>query len=102
MRIVSIITAIVVIFVLYILVFEREAFNKVANGNSIKSVVDERLGAKNIETQAKEASKQSEEISELVSVVVYTSNAQTLGSTVILRGETEAARFVEVLSLIHI
>ncbi len=96
MRIVSIITAIVVIFVLYILVFEREAFNKVANGNSIKSVVDERLGAKNIETQAKEASKQSEEISELVSVVVYTSNAQTLGSTVILRGETEAARFVEV------
>ena len=96
MRIVSIITAIVVIFVLYILVFEREAFNKVANGNSIKSVVDERLGAENIETQAKEASKQSEEISELVSVVVYTSNAQTLGSTVILRGETEAARFVEV------
>jgi hypothetical protein len=48
MRIVSIITAIVVIFVLYILVFEREAFNKVANGNSIKSVVDERLGAENI------------------------------------------------------
>ena len=100
MRIVSIITAIVVIFVLYILVFEREAFNKVANGNSIRSVVDERLGAENIKTQAKvvneEASKQSEENSELVSVVVYTSNSQTLGSTVILRGETEAARFVEV------
>ena len=100
MRIVSIITAIVVIFVLYILVFEREAFNKVANGNSIKSVVYERLAAENIETQAKvvneEASKQSEENSELVSVVVYTSNSQTLGSTVILRGETEAARFVEV------
>ena len=100
MRIVSIITAVVVIFVLYILVFEREAFNKVANGNSIKSVVYERLAAENIETQAKvvneEASKQSEENSELVSVVVYTSNSQTLGSTVILRGETEAARFVEV------
>ena len=100
MRIVSIITAVVVIFVLYILVFEREAFNKVANGNSVKSVVDERLAAENIETQAKvvneEASKQSEENSELVSVVVYTSNSQTLGSTVILRGETEAARFVEV------
>ena len=76
MRIVSIITAVVVIFVLYILVFEREAFNKVANGNSIKSVVYERLAAENIETQAKvvneEASKQSEENSELVSVVVYT------------------------------
>ena len=57
MRIVSIITAVVVIFVLYILVFEREAFNKVANGNSIKSVVYERLAAENIETQAKEASK---------------------------------------------
>ena len=100
MRIVSIITAVVVIFVLYILVFEREAFNKVANGNSIKSVVYERLAAENIETQAKvvneDASKQSEEISELVSDVVYTSNSQTLGSTVILRGETEAARFVEV------
>ena len=53
MRIVSIITAVVVIFVLYILVFEREAFNKVANGNSIKNVVNERLGAENIKTQAK-------------------------------------------------
>ena len=100
MRIVSIITAAVVIFVLYILVFEREAFNKVANGTSIKSVVEERLGPESIKTQAKvvkeEAPEQPEENSELVSVVVYTSNSQTLGSTVILRGETEAARFVEV------
>ena len=82
MRIVSIITAIVVIFVLYILVFEREAFNKVANGNSIKSVVNERLGAENIKTQAKvvneKASKQSEENSELVSVVVYKSNSNSI------------------------
>ena len=100
MRIVSIITAVVVIFVLYILVFEREAFDKVAKGISIRSVVDERLEQENIETQvevAKEAaSKQSEDNSELVSVVVYTSNSQILGSAVILRGETEAARFVEV------
>ena len=100
MRIVSIITAVVVIFVLYILVFEREAFDKVAKGISIKSVVDERLEQENIETQVEvakeEASKQSEDKPELVSVVVYTSNSQILGSAVILRGETEAARFVEV------
>jgi len=43
MKIVSIFTAIVVIFVLYTLVFEREAFNKVANGAGIKRVVEERL-----------------------------------------------------------
>ncbi len=80
--------------------FEREAFDKVAKGISIRSIVDERLEQENIETQvevAKEAaSKQSEDNSELVSVVVYTSNSQILGSAVILRGETEAARFVEV------
>jgi hypothetical protein len=46
MKIVSIITAIVVIFVLYTLVFEREAFNKVADGTDIKRVVEERLEEK--------------------------------------------------------
>jgi len=46
MKIVSIITAIVVIFVLYALVFERDSFNKVADGTSIKHVVEERLEQK--------------------------------------------------------
>ena len=100
MRIVSIITAVVVIIVLYILVFEREAFNKVATGDSIRNVVQERLERENIETRVsvvnEKVSKQSEKSSDLISVVVYTSNSQTLGSAVILRGETEAARFVEV------
>ena len=51
MKIVSIITAIVVIFVLYALVFEREAFNKVADGTDIKRVVEERLEEKSLGTK---------------------------------------------------
>ncbi len=102
MRIISIITAVVVIFALYVLVFERESFDKLANGNSIKSVVEARLERQNtsaeIEISDQEVTQQIENVSELVSVVVYASSSQTLGSYVILRGETEAARFVEVRS----
>ncbi|MDG1764699.1 MAG: efflux RND transporter periplasmic adaptor subunit, partial [Paracoccaceae bacterium] len=99
MKIVSIITAIVVIFVLYALVFEREAFNKVADGTNIKSVVEERLEEKSLATKVdleEDNAQQTDKNAELVSVVVYSSNSQNLGSAVILRGETEAARFVQV------
>lgn len=99
MKIVSIITAIVVIFVLYTLVFEREAFNKVADGTDIKRVVEERLEEENLATKVdleEDSAQQTDKNAELVSVVVYSSNSQNLGSSVILRGETEAARFVQV------
>ena len=99
MKIVSIITAIVVIFVLYTLVFEREAFNKVADGTAIKRVVEERLKEENLATKVdleEDSAQQTDKNAELVSVVVYSSNSQNLGSSVILRGETEAARFVQV------
>ena len=99
MKIVSIITAIVVIFVLYTLVFEREAFNKVADGVGIKRVVEERLEKTSLATEIdleKDNAQQTDKNAELVSVVVYSSNSQNLGSAVILRGETEAARFVQV------
>ena len=99
MKIVSIITAIVVIFVLYALVFEREAFNKVADGTDIKRVVEERLEEENLATKVdleEDSAQQTDKNAELVSVVVYSSNSQNLGSAVILRGETEAARFVQV------
>ena len=99
MKIVSIITAIVVVFVLYALVFEREAFNKVADGTDIKRVVEERLEEENLATKVdleKDSAQQTDKNAELVSVVVYSSNSQNLGSSVILRGETEAARFVQV------
>ena len=99
MKIVSIITAIVVIFVLYTLVFEREAFNKVADGTDIKRVVEERLKEENLATKVdleEDSAQQTDKNAELVSVVVYSSNSQNLGSSVILRGETEAARFVQV------
>ena len=99
MKIVSIITAIVVIFVLYTLVFEREAFNKVADGTDIKRVFEERLEEENLATKVdleEDSAQQTDKNAELVSVVVYSSNSQNLGSSVILRGETEAARFVQV------
>ena len=93
MKIVSIITAIVVIFVLYALVFEREAFNKVADGTDIKRVVEERLKAKSLAAKIdleEDSAQQIDKNANLVSVVVYSSNSQNLGSAVIL------------LSLIHI
>ena len=99
MKIVSIITAIVVIFVLYALVFEREAFNKVADGTDIKRVVEERLEEKSLDLEIdleEDSAQQTDKNAELVSVVVYSSNSQNIGSSVILRGETEAARFVQV------
>ena len=43
-----------------------------------------------------DSDQQTDNNAELVSVVVYSSNSQNLGSSVILRGETEAARFVQV------
>jgi multidrug efflux system membrane fusion protein len=43
-----------------------------------------------------DSAQQTDKNAELVSVVVYSSNSQNLGSSVILRGETEAARFVQV------
>ena len=102
MRIISIITAVVVIFALYVLVFERDSFDKLASGNSIKSVVEARLEEQNTSAETEisdqEVTQQIDNVSELVSVVVYASSSQTLGSYVILRGETEAARFVEVRS----
>ena len=91
MKIVSIITAIVVIFVLYALVFEREAFNKVADGTNIKRVVEERLEEKSLDLKIdleEDSAQQTDKNAELVSVVVYSSNSQNLGSAVILRGET--------------
>ena len=102
MRIISIITAVVVIFALYVLVFERDSFDKLASGNSIKSVVEARLEEQNTSAETEisdqEVTQQIDNVSELVSVVVYASSSQTLGSYVVLRGETEAARFVEVRS----
>ncbi len=102
MRIISIITAVVVIFALYVLVFERDSFDKLASGNSIKSVVEARLEEQNTSAETEisdqEVTQQVDNVSELVSVVVYASSSQTLGSYVVLRGETEAARFVEVRS----
>lgn len=99
MKIVSIIAAIVVIFVLYALVFERESFNKVADGTSIKRVVEERLEQKSLAAKIdseEDNAQQTDKNAELVSVVVYSSNSQKIGSAVTLRGETEAARFVQV------
>ena len=92
MRIISIITAVVVIFALYVLVFERDSFDKLASGNSIKSVVEARLEEQNTSAETEisdqEVTQQIDNVSELVSVVVYASSSQTLGSY--------------VLSLIHI
>ncbi|CAM4321251.1 efflux RND transporter periplasmic adaptor subunit [Palleronia rufa] len=81
MRIAAILTALVVAVSLYFLVFERAAVLDVAGS----------AGAA-VGTPAQEAPDQPSG----VSVVAVSSTARSIGSAVVLRGRTEAARQVEV------
>lgn len=90
MRLFSILTAIVVVVVLYFVVLERDALLEFAGAGPASATAKE-LAAETGEDAAAEQSRSS-----LVSVVAFKSEARTVDGAVVLRGRTEAARQVEL------
>lgn len=89
MRVVSIVTALVVMAALYLFVFEREQIREFAGGAEPVAVPTE-ASAVNL------SAADNGDAVELVSVVVQASKAKTIDSGILVRGRTEAARQVEV------
>ncbi len=88
MKPISILTALVVIGVLYLAVFERDRLLNFAAGE------DAPLAA----TAEEAVSPEAEDGAAVVHVVARRSTAETIDSAVILRGRTEASRQVDVRS----
>lgn len=88
MRFFSIVTAIVVTLVLYLLVFERDRLLSFASGGPDAPAAEEVA----TETPAPVAAERGR----VVSVVAMRSTAQAIDNAVLLRGRTEAARQVDV------
>ena len=85
MRLLSIVTAIAVVAVLYLLIIERDSLLGFAGVEPAEASVSE------------EAQEETEMVaSDAVSVVVLRSQARTVDGAVILRGRTEAVRQVEL------
>ncbi len=89
MRLIPVLTALLVTLGLYAIVFERDALLAFARGEASAEAADP--GA---EDTAAPAAKPAG--GKAVGVVVLRSQAQTIDSAVILRGQTEAVRQVEV------
>lgn len=85
MRLIPLITAVLVCFALYLIIFQREALLAFANDTEVATDQPQP-----VEIPLEEKPP--------VSVVALTSTAQPVTSGVILRGQTEAARSVEVRS----
>lgn len=101
MRIFSILTAIVVCAVLYLVVFEREALLDFANGRGFGSGEQApavKADEPTAEAPAEAQSSSPEDDPRKVSVVAMRSQAREIDSAVVLRGRTEAARAVDVKS----
>ncbi|GGH26528.1 membrane fusion protein, multidrug efflux system [Cribrihabitans marinus] len=91
MRLIPLITAVLVTFSLYMLVFERDALLAFATGEAAAAQPDD--GA------ATDAAAESEKPEQkAIGVVAVRSKAREIDSGVVLRGETEAMRQVEVRS----
>jgi membrane fusion protein, multidrug efflux system len=90
MRIVPMLTAILVSMALYFVVFERDTLLAFAKGEHSDEATQ---SAGSGESQSTVLASES---TRLVGVVVLRSTAQTIDSAVILRGQTEAIRQVEV------
>jgi len=88
MRIVPIITAVLVTAALFILVMQREALIAFAVGSAQETP----------EVEAEQPTAPGGKQASVMRVVVQTSQSREIDSAVILRGETEAARQVEVRS----
>ncbi len=99
MRIVSIITAIIVVIGLYLLVFERDALRQVSDGAPVETLV-EAATAKDDPSQIKAApvAAKDENVTEKtpIKVIALKSLAREIDTAVVLRGQTKAARSVDV------
>lgn len=91
MRLFPIITAVLVMAVLYLVVFERDRLLSFA-GNEATAPVEEVAA----EAPAPPPAAEEEEPARVVSVVAMRSGAKLVDSAVVLRGRTEAARQVNV------
>ncbi len=121
MRVISLLSAIIVAGALYLLVFERDAVIKVSKGAPIKTLLDAALPTDQAgvdsakvtsgddltqkaeskpttaaETQQKAQVGEETEQDLAIKVIAIKSQAIELDSAVILRGQTEAARQVEL------
>src|SRR5210317_2234003 len=92
MKLVPFLTAILVTVFLYFLVIERETFFEFA-GLSKAAETEEVVESTEAPTPSSEESEEK-----VVSVIARRSEAQTIDSAVVLRGDTRAARQVELRS----
>lgn len=86
MRVIPVLTAVLVTAFLYFAVFERDTLVAFARGEEVTEAA-----ASDAVTPG-----QNEDTAPAIGVVALRSNAQTIDSAVILRGQTEAAREVDV------
>ena len=98
MRIVSLITAVAVVSILYVLVFERDVLRGFSDGENIEELANDLGNGPELNTEVEIVKSKPEKSKKLISVVVVESSAKTIDSAVVLRGETAAARLVEVRS----
>ena len=105
MRFLSLVTAALVLSGLYALVFEREAVRAISQGAPLSTL----FSGANTEVSLKNEGKENDQISEtkndhtaqskgrdVVKVKAIKSTAREIDSAVVLRGQTQAARQVEV------
>ena len=101
MRIISILTALFVLSGLYFLVFERAAVKAISNGAPLSTLI---VGVTNVdgalnkraEPKIETEKAQTSSPTQVIRVVALQSVQQEIDSAVILGGQTEAAREVQV------
>jgi len=98
MRIVSLITAVAVVSILYVLVFERDVLRGFSDGENIEELANDLGDGPELNSEVEMVASRTEKSKKAISVVVVESIAKTIDSAVVLRGETAAARLVEVRS----
>ena len=98
MRIVSLITAVAVVSILYVLVFERDVLRGFSDGENIEELANDLGDGPELNSEVEMVTSKTEKSKKVISVVVVKSIAKTIDSAVVLRGETAAARLVEVRS----
>ncbi len=89
MRVIPVLTAVLVTGALYLAVFEREALVAFARGDTETETAT---------TEGTQTTETAETDQPAIGVVALRSRAATIDSAVILRGETEAARDVDVMA----
>ena len=99
MRLIPLLTAFVVAGVMYLAIFERDALLAFARGEATAEQGAQAMNAQPDGTTADAANTQMAQSQKpKIGVVVLRSTAQTIDSAVVLRGQTQAARQVEVRS----